>query len=300
MSSNHLRRWAPWILASATALTAGCAATTDDGSVETSQSAVTESNNHTAFDFFVAKGLSNVQAAGIVGNLDQESSMDPTVWEYGGGPGRGIAQWSAGGRWDSDHDDNVEWYASLHGDSKYSLTLQLDFIWYELETFSGYGLSELKRATTIAEAEYAFQAYFEKCGTCDESQRIAYAEAAYSAYAHGGSGGGGSSGGKRCYSDTLGKSMPDNACVQSASNADWYQCDDGGWTDRWTDPSACDGVYPLEASDKGGCYSDTLGREMPDNACVQSKYDSDWYQCKNGSWDDRWTDPAACDGTYPL
>jgi hypothetical protein len=38
--------------------------------------------------------------------------------------------------------------------------------------------------------------------------------------------------------------MPDNACVQSASNDDWYQCDNGSWTDRWTDPAACNGVYP--------------------------------------------------------
>jgi lysozyme len=48
-----------------------------------------------------------------------------------------------------------------------------------------------------------------------------------------------------CYSNTLGRSMPANACVQSASNGEWYQCDDGAWTDRWTDPTACNGVYPL-------------------------------------------------------
>jgi uncharacterized membrane protein YgcG len=50
----------------------------------------------------------------------------------------------------------------------------------------------------------------------------------------------------------------------------------------------------------GGCYSDTLGREMPPNACVQSASDGEWYQCDDGSWVDRWTDPTACDGTYPL
>jgi hypothetical protein len=54
-----------------------------------------------------------------------------------------------------------------------------------------------------------------------------------------------SGGGKDCYSDTKGKDMPDNACVQSASDGDWYQCDNGSWTDRWTDPTACNGVYPL-------------------------------------------------------
>ena len=43
-----------------------------------------------------------MQAAGIIGNLDQESGMDPTISQYDGGPGRGIAQWSTGGRWDTD------------------------------------------------------------------------------------------------------------------------------------------------------------------------------------------------------
>jgi hypothetical protein len=39
---------------------------------------------------------------------------------------------------------------------------------------------------------------------------------------------------------------------------------------------------------------------MPENACVQSMYDDLWYQCSNGSWIDRWTDPDPCNGVYPL
>src|SRR5882724_9083599 len=48
----------------------------------------------TAFNFFAAKGLTELQSAGVVGNLIQESSMNPGAVEFGGGPGRGIAQWS--------------------------------------------------------------------------------------------------------------------------------------------------------------------------------------------------------------
>jgi hypothetical protein len=51
--------------------------------------------------------------------------------------------------------------------------------------------------------------------------------------------------GADCYSDTLGRDMPENSCVQSASNSEWYQCDDGSWVDRWDDPAACIAVYPL-------------------------------------------------------
>jgi hypothetical protein len=245
MNQLTARLLAPCLLASLSVVTAGCGGSGGED-VGSSSAATTSSNNKAAFEYFVGKGLSNVQAAGIVGNLDQESSMNPSIAQYGGGPGRGIAQWSEGGRWNADKDDNVEWYAKEKGLSVYSLTLQLEFIWYELETFGNYGLADLRRATTVAEATVAFEEDFEGCGECDQSQRIAYADAALSAYGHGSSGGGGGGAApKGCYSDTLAREMPANACVQSKYDSDWYQCDNGSWVDRWTDPTACDGVHPL-------------------------------------------------------
>jgi hypothetical protein len=527
---------------------AACSAAPPGSEDVGSSGAALSASDKSAYDFFVGKGLKNFQAAGIVGNLDQESSMSPTVEQYGGGPGRGIAQWSAGGRWDTDHEDNVIWYANKEGESATSLNLQLEFVWYELTTFSGYGLSRLKASTNVTDATIAFQTDFEGCGECDQGNRISYAEAALNAYGsstpapaptckggaeavtraeqwvnaelhycqsayevpdpdsscwgwEGGSHrcdresnsawnayrsdcsglvtwawglppvgdggyvtsefapandsfskvipaeslqpgdainwndgseghimlfkqwvhagteaifiqepgcsaypyhatettasviingpsiqvpsvidgavftairyngdacsasssttdwGGGSSptscysetlgrdvandtcvwsssdgqlwectrgswdlpadngapcaatyngteksgGGAGCHSDTLRREVSDNACVQSDINSDWYQCANGNWVDRWTDPSACNGLYPLSGSDNSGdrCYSDTLGREMSDNACVQSASNDDWYQCDNGDWTDRWTDPAACNGVYP-
>ena len=50
----------------------------------------------------------------------------------------------------------------------------------------------------------------------------------------------------------------------------------------------------------GSCYSSTLGRQVSANTCVQSKHDDQWYQCDDGNWVDRWTDPAPCNGVYPL
>jgi hypothetical protein len=216
---------------------AGCAGSVDGADDGMSEAALS-SNEHTAFNFFVSKGLTKTQSAGVIGNLMQESSVIPTAVQYGGGPGRGIAQWSVGGRWDSDHDDNVTWYANAHGENRWALATQLNFTWYELETFSGYGLSALRGSSSVSAATIAFEQRFEGCGTCDQSQRIAYAEQALSAY-------GGSSGGAGCYSATLRREMPDNACVQSRSDGLWYQCANGSWVDRWTDPAACNGVYPL-------------------------------------------------------
>ena len=203
-------------------------------------------NEHTAYTYFVNKGLSPVQSAGIVGNLMQESSVIPTAVEYGGGPGRGIAQWSVGGRWDHSSGDNITSYAAQHGVSRSSLTTQLDFIWFELTSFSGYGLSSLRSSTTITSAVTAFQNKFEACGTCDSSHRISYANQVLAAW--------GSSGTSTpppppsdatCYSSTLGRDMPENACVQSAADDNWYQCSGGAWVDRFSDPDACNGEYPL-------------------------------------------------------
>lgn len=216
---------------------AGCAADqpVDDGDTSMSEQALSN-NEQTAFNFFVSKGLTKAQSAGIVGNLIQESSVVPTAVQYGGGPGRGIAQWSVGGRWDSGT-DSVTHYANAHGENRWALGTQLNFIWYELTNY-GYGYSSLKAATNVTDATIAFEVHYEICGACNQTGRINYAKQVLAAY-------GGTSGGAGCYSGTLGKEMPDNACVQSKFDNLWYQCSNGSWVDRWTDPDACNGVHPL-------------------------------------------------------
>ncbi|MBV8757596.1 MAG: hypothetical protein JO257_09985 [Deltaproteobacteria bacterium] len=140
-------------------------------------------NTRAAFNYFVGKGLTKRQAAGIVGNLIQESSVIPTAVQYGGGPGRGIAQWSVGGRWNHSYHDNVAWYAGRLGKSRWSLSAQLAFIWYELHSVGGYGLSALRHTTTIRGATIVFERDYEICGACDESRRVSYATQVYNAYA---------------------------------------------------------------------------------------------------------------------
>ena len=165
------------LLAALTLLITGCSvtdSTSGEPIAEESQAVTENANDKIAFDFFLAKGLTPVQSAGIIGNLDQESSMDPTVSEFGGGPGRGIAQWSAGGRWDTTPNANVVWYAAKTGQGKYDLNLQLEFIWWELNNV-GYGFSDLEAATTVPSAVSAFQNKYEICGACDASNRLAHA-----------------------------------------------------------------------------------------------------------------------------
>ncbi len=225
-----------FLLTTASGILSGCSAQTGEDTDESAAEVTMSSPKKTAYNFFVSKGLKNFQAAGVVGNLLQESSLDPKAYEYGGGPGRGIAQWSVNGRWVS-----LKSYAAKHGVSPWALTTQLDFIWYELQN-GGYGLSELQASTNVTQATIVFQNKYEICGSCAQSTRLAYAKQVLADY---GSGGGGGSSSASCYSGTLGKSVPNNTCVESKFDSVWYQCDNGSWVDRWSDPEPCASVHPL-------------------------------------------------------
>ncbi len=268
MNDVSRRIFAPCLLA-VYALLAGCGGKGGGEDVGSSAQALSD-NEETAYKFFVAKGLSKIQAAGIVGNLIQESGVDPSIAQYGGGPGRGIAQWSVGGRWDTSYEDNVKWYAAREGQSMDSLDLQLEFIWFELTTY-GYGYSTLRASTTLSAAEYAFQADYEICGECDQSERVSYAEQVLDAN-------GGSSGGGGSTSCSLGgHSYAQNTCTET------LQCDGGKWVARSSDPSSCDtGVEP-----GGACITDS-GSVVAQNTCTST------LQCDDGVWVDRDSDPAAC------
>lgn len=145
---------------------------------------IIRSNEKAAFNYFRGKGLTKKQAAGVVGNLDQESGMDPRIKQYGGGPGRGIAQWSVGGRWDTYRGDNEVHFTTVHlGVSRWNLKGQFKFTWHELHAFSYYGLAKLKNTTTINGATKVFQNQFEGCSACNTAARERYAHAAYNRYA---------------------------------------------------------------------------------------------------------------------
>ena len=57
-------------------------------------------------------------------------------------------------------------------------------------------------------------------------------------------------------------------------------------------------------NEPGGCWSGTLQDTVDANTCVQSRYDSVWFQCRNGSWYrgvSGNTGPyGACTSTHPL
>lgn len=80
-----------------------------------------------AYNYYVnEKKLSPHIAAGIIGNLYQESGLNPKSVENNGGNGRGIAQWDVRDRWPA-----MQKWAAANGKDPSALTTQLDYILVE-------------------------------------------------------------------------------------------------------------------------------------------------------------------------
>ncbi len=95
---------------------------------------------------------------------------------------------------------------------------------------------------------------------------------------------GGSSGGSACFSQTLNREMPHLACVESRFDRAWYQCVDGTWRAGNGSYGRCASSNPLGATGNSTCRSDTLNRTVNEGTCVQSRFDSRWYQCTDSGW----------------
>lgn len=153
----------------------GC---TTDGTTTGTGNLTGNDNIEKAYNFFVQQGLKNFQAAGVLGNLRQESGVNPKS-NQSGGPGRGIAQWSEGGRWEA----LKKWVAdpSHFPDNKSrdpeSLDGQLAFLWHEMKDVSPWNqtLPDVKAAQTVEQATQAFEEDFEKAGQPNMPNRIKYA-----------------------------------------------------------------------------------------------------------------------------
>ncbi len=99
-----------------------------------SSTLVGNNNAEMVWNFLISKGFSNVQVAGIMGNLEQESNFNPTAVNSGSGA-YGLAQW-LGSRLTA-----LQAFAENAGKDKSDLAVQLDFMWSELQ--GGYKSSTL-------------------------------------------------------------------------------------------------------------------------------------------------------------
>ncbi len=122
------------------------------------------------FNYFVEHGLSKAQSAGIVGNLQQESSLNPAS------SGGYLAQWG-GARL-----SGLQAYAAAQGKSVTNLGVQLDYMWKELTGTENRSLKALRQTTTSTGAAAAFSQAYERPGIPALSNRERYAQAALVRY----------------------------------------------------------------------------------------------------------------------
>lgn len=159
----------------------------------------TGENLKSIFLFFKRHGLNDAQAAGVVGNIQQESggiptrsqsgpdTEDPSIFGTVPGAGKawGLIQWDAGGR-------AIE-YAKQAGITGpiHTLETQLLLIWWHMENTSPTGTSNMlegyKKITDVAEATTYFHDKVEGSADVTMDQRIAYAKNAMTKYGSGGS-----------------------------------------------------------------------------------------------------------------
>ncbi len=102
-----------------------------------------------AFKFFIGKGYTPEQTAGIVGNLLHESKLRPDA-SHDGGSGIGIAGHRLERR------DALRAFAKERGTTETDFNTQLEFIDHELKTSESGAMSRLKQAKTAGEAAAAF------------------------------------------------------------------------------------------------------------------------------------------------
>lgn len=83
------------------------------------------------------------------------------------------------------------------------------------------------------------------------------------------------------------------------SECDSYRAPAGGGSASGSSSSTAD-----DDAGEGGCYSGTLEEMVDARTCVESKFDNQWFQCKDGQWfrgGDNGTGPfGACTSKHPL
>lgn len=139
-------------------------------------------NGQVAWDYLTKQGgMSSQAAAGIFGNLMQESGMNPRVLEGGaignlkidGNTGYGIAQWTS-----QDRQQGLANYAAAKGTDPGDMQTQLGYLQSEM----GNGLiGEMNSAKSVEDATNVFCDEFERpdASAANKPNRIAQANAAF-------------------------------------------------------------------------------------------------------------------------
>ena len=164
------------------------------------------SNSAKIWNFLKGCGLNDFAVAGVMGNLKAESALNPQnlqqtyekslghtdasytaavddgsytnfVWDAAG---YGLAQWTYWSR-----KQNLMNYAQSKGASIGDLTMQLEFLWQEMQTYKSL-MAILDSAKTVSEASNAVLAIYERpadMGESAQTKRASYGQSYYDLYA---------------------------------------------------------------------------------------------------------------------
>lgn len=103
-------------------------------------------------NYFIKKGLTEVQARGIYGNIMQESGGNIRATSSDGHNSYGIAQWTG---------DRKRRLFNMYGTNP-SLEQQLDYLWWELNNTESEALAALRNTSTVYDATKVFMNKFER------------------------------------------------------------------------------------------------------------------------------------------
>lgn len=118
--------------------------------------------------YLTEHGFTDIQAAGIMGNIQCESDFNPRATDGG----HGLFQWLGGRR------ANLYSFAS----DPWDIDDQLAFMIHELNTSESTAYQKLKAAKTPEEAAYMFDVYYERSAGISRAKRMACAAAWYKKY----------------------------------------------------------------------------------------------------------------------
>jgi hypothetical protein len=146
----------------------------DSGTDSTGAPLTGRDNEQKTWNYFIAKGLSDKQVAGIMGNMQQESHFDPLIMQIGGRSkdpydagslGWGIIQWSGNSEPTGDKVTRLFKQSGLSGQI-YTLGTQLDLVWGHMQnkppiTKGDFSLDDYKKISDEKAAAVYFKFHIE-------------------------------------------------------------------------------------------------------------------------------------------
>ena len=183
----------------------------DDGANTDAEASANNGSNNSekVWNYFKAKGFSDASIAGILGNMYQESGVNPkSIQGNGKGPAAGIFQWenynTKSARW-----ANLKKFADKKKADWKDLQVQLDYASKEMPDQNHYftldqdihdidgkdyhtdglkgGFKDYTKMTDVKDATIRFEAAFERAGKPNIKRRVDYANKMMKQY--GGKGG---------------------------------------------------------------------------------------------------------------